>query len=248
MQKIGMVTAFVIWICLAAKLISDSYNEKIEPVEVFANQDFTKIEGDVTAFGELGVTHLTEEEKENILIGIAQGLGIEPDYAFSSNIGAETSEKILMKNAKSADTHIKLISVSEDKGLYIETIQYVEVRMDLHENVQCATTYRDLLESIFEAEEIDGMVSINLRGTVNGNLNYNRKNEIADALLDKMDATVVSENRGSDLFTIYAYSDLIEDSVISAGKRININISEEYDELNNVTVIYFSTPLNNLDY
>ena len=71
---------------------------------------------------------------------------------------------------------------------------------------------------------------------------------IANALLEKFDATIVSENRGSDIFTIYAYSDLIEDSVISAGKKININISEEYDEVSNVTVIYFSTPLNNLDY
>ena len=248
MQKIGIVTAFVIWICLATKLISDNYGEKIEPAEVFANQDFEMTKGMVCAFGELGVTYLTDEEKENLVIGIAKGLGIEPDYELNDAATEKTSEKILMKNAESADTLIKLISVSEDKGLYIETTHYVEVRLDLHENIQCASSYRDLLESIFEVEEIDGTVSINLKGTIKGSLNYNRKNEIANALLEKFDATIVSENRGSDIFTIYAYSDLIEDSVISAGKKININISEEYDEVSNVTVIYYSTPLNNLDY
>ena len=248
MQKIGLVTAFVIWLCLAVKLISDNYGEKIEPAEVFASQDFAMTQGDVSAFGELGVTHLTEAEKESLLTAVAKGLGIEPDYIFSDNVTGKTDEKVLAKNAKSADTVIKLVSVSEDKGLYIETTQYVEVRLDLHENIQCASTYKDLLETIFEAEGIEGTVSINLRGTINGNINYNRKNEIANALLEIFDANVVSENRGSDIFTIYAYSDLIEDSVISAGKRININISEEYDEVRNVTVIYFSTPLNNLDY
>lgn len=248
MQKIGILTAFVIWICLAGKLISDNYGEKVEPAEVFANQDFAMTEGDVTALGELGVTHLTETEKENLIAGIAKGLGIEPDYELSDSTTEKTSEKILMKNAKSADTLIKLISISEDKGLYIETTNYVEVKLDLHENIHCASTYKDLLEAIFEESGIKGTVAINFRGTINGNLNYGEKNEIANILLEKFDATVVSENRGSDIFTIYAYSDLIEDSVMSAGKRININISEEYDEVSNVTVIYFSTPLNNLDY
>ena len=248
MQKIGLVTAFIIWICLATKLISDNYGEKIEPAEVFLGQDFTMMEGDVCAFGELGITHLTEEEKESLLMDFAKGLGIEPEYIFSDSSNNETSEKILMKNAKSADTIIKLVSVNEDKGLYIETTHYVEVRLDLHENIQCSSTYKDLVESLFDSEGIKGTVSINLRGTIEGNLNYNYKNEIANTLLDKFEATIVSENRGSDIFTIYAYSNLIDDSVITAGKKININISEEYDEARNVTVIYFSTPFNNLDY
>ena len=110
------------------------------------------------------------------------------------------------------------------------------------------TTYRDLLQDVFDNQDIKGTVSINFRGIIDGNLNYSEKNEIANTLLEKLDATVVSENRGSDIFTIYAYSDRIEDSVISAGKRININISEEYNEVENITTIYFSTPFNNLDY
>ena len=248
MQKIGMITAFVIWFFLAVKLISDNSGEKIELASVFLEEDFAVTEADVRGFGEIGVTYMTEQEKEAVIVSFAEALGILPDYELTDTETDKTSEKILMKNAKSADIIIKLVTVSKDMGLYIETTQYVDVCLDLHENINCATTYRDLIQEVFDKQNIKGTVSINFRGIVEGCLNYAKKNEIANTLLEKLDATVVSENRGSDIFTIYAYSDMIEDSVISAGKQININISEEYDEVNNITTIYFSTPFNNLDY
>lgn len=248
MQKIGMITAFVIWVFLAVKLISDNSGEKIELASVFLEEDFSVTEADIRGFGEIGVTHMTEQEKNDVIEAFADALGLLPGYEFTDTETDKTSEKVLMKNAKSADIIIKLVSVSEDMGLYIETTHYVDICLDLHENINCATTYRDLIQGVFDKQDIKGTVSINFRGMVEGSLNYAKKNEIANALLEKLDANVVSENRGSDIFTIYAYSDMIEDSVISAGKEININISEEYDEVNNITTIYFSTPFNNLDY
>lgn len=248
MQRIGILTAFVIWICLAGKLIVDNNCRTMEPTEVFANQDFVRMEGDVRGFGEVGVTYFSKEEKEMLIKSIASSMGIEPEYSLSDVITEKSSEIILTKKAKSADINIRLISVSENKGFYIEETHYVEIFLNLNENIHCASTYRDLIEEIFEAEDIQGNVTINLRGMIEGTLNYSRKNEIANALLNQMDATIVSENRGSELFTIYAYSPQIEEEIITAGKKININISEGYDEQKNMTTIYFSTPLNNLDY
>lgn len=248
MQKIGLITAFVIWIFLAVKLISDNSGETIELAAVFMEEDFIVSQADVRGFGEVGVTYMTDAEKEEVISAFANALGILPDYEFSNTVTDKTTEKVLMKNAESADIIIKLVTVSEDMGLYIETRHYMDICLDLHENINCATTYRDLIQEVFKEQDINGTVSINFKGMMEGNLNYAKKNEIANALLERLDASVVAENRGSDIFTIYAYSDRIEDSVITAGKRININISEEYDEVNNLTTIYFSTPFNNLDY
>ena len=81
-----------------------------------------------------------------------------------------------------------------------------------------------------------------------GALNYNERKDITDELLKSLDAKVVSENRDSEIFTIYAYTDNIPDYIKSVGRKINLNLSAEYDEITNETVIYLATPINNLDY
>lgn len=248
MQKIGILTALIIWLLLAGKLINNEISENTNVTEVFNSFDFEEINAEVTAFGEYGTTYLTEEEKENILIDLAAGIGIEEPYYFENKENGENSEKILMKNAKNADTTIKVVTRTIDYGTYYETTQYIGVDLNLKGNYSCATSYKELIADIFKAQEIDGRVMINLSGAVEGALNFNEKNNLADAMLKALDANIKTENRESDLFTIYAYSDLVDESVVCAGQKININIAEEYDESTNRTIIYLSTPFNNLDY
>ena len=109
-------------------------------------------------------------------------------------------------------------------------------------------TYKNMVEDLFEASGIEGYVNLNLKGEMPGALNYYERNKAADELLELLDAKIVTESRENDLFTIYAYTDAVDEYVLNAGQKININIVQEYDEISNKTVIYLSTPLNNLDY
>lgn len=248
MQKIGILTALVIWFVLAGKLLSGNMDTAVDVADIFEENDFQNFDANVIGFGKYGVTYLSEEEKSEILTQIAAGMGIEREYNIETRDEENTSETILTKSSKYADTSIRVISVTQDYGTYYETTQYVEISLDLKDNLECASSYRDLIEEIFTAEEIDGNVMINFKGTVQGALNYEEKNNIANKMLDNLDADIVSENRESDLFTIYAYSDKVSDSVLCGGHKVNINIAEEYNEIDNETVIYLSTPINNLDY
>ena len=160
----------------------------------------------------------------------------------------KSTEKILRKIGKNADTTIKVVTVTDDMDYYYQSKQYVSLSIDFGNRIDGVLQYRDLADEILRAEGIDAEITINLRGKIQGILNYSEKNKVANALLKELDAKVVSENRGNDLFTIYAYSENVEDSVICAGEKVNINISEDYDEIENMTTIYLSTPLNNLDY
>ena len=81
-----------------------------------------------------------------------------------------------------------------------------------------------MIDDIFTAGKIDGYVNMSLKGELNGAVNYYERNRLADELLDILDAKVVSENRENDLFTIYAYTGLVDEYVMSAGRKININI------------------------
>lgn len=248
MQKIGLATAVVLWILLAGKIITDKFNAESDLVEAFNAQAFVTMEGDVSAFGEYGITYLTEEEKESILINLANSLGIDGGYEIITEENNETTEKILRKNGKNADTTIKVVTKTEDMDFYYQSVQYISLKIDFKENIEGVLQYRDLVEEVLKADGVDSNVTINLRGKMQGVLNYSDKNRIANDLLEKLDAKVVSENRGNDLFTVYAFSENVSGSVMCGGKKVNINISETYDEIENMTTIYLSTPLNNLDY
>lgn len=248
MQKIGIVTGLVIWLVLAVKLLSSGMSKNTDVAAVFNSFEFEELNAQVSAFGEYGVTYLTEEEKEHILKELAAGIGIEEPYYFENVKNGENTEKILTKTSKNADTLIKVVTRTEEYDTYYETTQYIDISLNLKENLDCAVSYKELIEEVLSAQEIDAKVMINLRGSVKGALNYDEKNELADGMLKALDATVQTENRGSDLFTIYAYSDMVDESVVCAGQKININIAQEYDETVNRTIIYLSTPFNNLDY
>ncbi len=248
MQKIGLATAVVLWILLAGKIITDKFNAESDLVEAFNAQAFVTMEGDVSAFGEYGITYLTEEEKESILINLANSLGIDGGYEIITEENNETTEKILRKNGKNADTTIKVVTKTEDMDFYYQSVQYISLKIDFKENIEGVLQYRDLVEEVLKADGVDSNVTINLRGKMQGVLNYSDKNQIANDLLEELDAKVVSENRGNDLFTVYAFSENVSGSVMCGGKKVNINISETYDEIENMTTIYLSTPLNNLDY
>ena len=248
MQKIGLITAMILWLIFSVRIINSNLNDTKDVVSVFTMSEFDKVEVNVTGFGKYGITYLTDNEKMDILVKVAEGLGLEPGYIIEDKADGKTFEKKLTKKSRNADTVIRVVTVMSEQDNYYETVQYIEVSLDFKNNIDSANSYCDLIEEIFTAEAIEGRAMINLKGYIKGALNYDEKNNIADKMIKMLDADVVSQNRESDLFTIYAYSDKIDNSVICAGQKVNINIAEEYDEINNRTIIYLSTPLNNLDY
>lgn len=248
MQKIGLFTAVIIWLLLAGRLINNKIEKESDVVSAFSAQEFVEVEGSVAALGEYGVTYLSDEEKKALLESVAYSMGIESDYEIIDENNGETIEKILVKKGKNADTVIKVVTIQTDMGVYYQSEQYVSVNINLGNGIEGVLTCRNLVEDVFETKGIKGNVTVNLQGKMPGMLTYAEKNNITNALLQELDADVVSENRGNDLFTVYAYSDSVQGSVICAGKKVNINISEDYNELENMTTIYLSTPLNNLDY
>ena len=126
--------------------------------------------------------------------------------------------------------------------------QYVYVNITVYNNIDCAVSYRELVEGMFDAMGIQGNVNMNLVGSLEGALNSTEKNELADGLLDRLGANVVTENRDSDIFTIYAYSKGAGSYITIGGNKINMNIAIGYDEEQDRTKVYLASPINSLDY
>ena len=71
---------------------------------------------------------------------------------------------------------------------------------------------------------------------------------ISQKLQDAINAQIVAENRDSDIFTIYAYSKGVGSYITIGDSKINMNIAIGYDEEQNRTEVYLSSPVNSLDY
>ena len=220
----------------------------------------TYIEG----YGKFGVCYLTQEEKEKLVKNIASALGITSSYGLATVYEEEVNTTVLSKNSVNGSVTIKAITqeqqgtdntATEDEQAYDSTTesglaanQYVYVNITVNNDMDCASSYRELVEGVFDAMGIQGNVNMNLVGSLEGALNSTEKNELADGLLDRLDAKVVAENRDSDIFTIYAYSKGAGSYITIGGSKINMNIAIGYDEEQDRTKVYLASPVNSLDY
>ena len=76
----------------------------------------------------------------------------------------------------------------------------------------------------------------------------NQKNMIADKLIESADGKILTESRQDDLFTVYAYTEHINDYILSGSMKTNLNVIISYDEINDTTEVCMATPLMNEDY
>lgn len=177
------------------------------------------------------------------------GPRIEGDVGAAAVAGTKIITTTLTKSSINGDVVVKSITDErrQEDGSFVD-VQYVYVKITAYNNAACAGDYRELLEGLFDAMGIKGNVNVNLVGSLKGALNRDEKNALADELLYELDAKVATENRESDMFTVYAYSEEILPYITIGKTKINVNIAINYDEEKNRTNVYLASPVSSLDY
>ncbi len=234
MRKIGLIMAIIIWTVTAGKYIKKCAVAESTLAGAFGITEYSYISAKIAAYGEYDVK-LDTEAMEKFVRNIACDTGIA-----SPDIRNDGERIICEKASENADFVMTVIPQNDTN--------HISLVLDLKDNIESAETYDRLIKEVFEAEHIEGNVNLYFEGRISGMLNYEEKNYVADEMLTYLSAKTVTESRENETYTIYAYTDRIENYVRSIGRKININITASYDEINNETVIYLATPLNNLDY
>ena len=245
-MKRAMYAVIVLWAVLTAVYmtnmgrarkvsISTAFTDSVE------GEEWCELDTYIEGYGKFGVCYLTQEEKKRLVENIASALGITSSYGLATVCEDEVNTTVLSKESVNGSVTIKAITQEPQT-------QYVYVNITVYNNIDCAVSYRELVEGMFDAMGIQGNVNMNLVGSLEGALNSTEKNELADGLLDRLDAKVVAENRDSDIFTIYAYSKGAGSYITIGGSKINMNIAIGYDEEQNRTKVYLDSPVNSLDY
>ena len=268
-MKRALYAAIILWVVGSGVYLAGM--ERVHSVSISTaftdgadERQWCELDTYIEGYGKFGVCYLTQEEKEKLVKNIASALGITSSYGLATVYEEEVNTTVLSKNSVNGSVTIKAITqeqqgtdntATEDEQAYDSTTesglaanQYVYVNITVNNDMDCASSYRELVEGVFDAMGIQGNVNMNLVGSLEGALNSTEKNELADGLLDRLDAKVVAENRDSDIFTIYAYSKGAGSYITIGGSKINMNIAIGYDEEQDRTKVYLASPVNSLDY
>ena len=268
-MKRALYAAIILWVVGSGVYLAGM--ERVHSVSISTaftdsadERQWCELDTYIEGYGKFGVCYLTQEEKEKLVKNIASALGITSSYGLATVYEEEVNTTVLSKNSVNGSVTIKAITqeqqgtdntATEDEQAYDSTTesglaanQYVYVNITVNNDMDCASSYRELVEGMFDAMGIQGNVNMNLVGSLEGALNSTEKNELADGLLDRLGAKVVTENRDNDIFTIYAYSKGAGSYITIGGSKINMNIAIGYDEEQNRTKVYLASPVNSLDY
>ena len=216
-MKRAMYAVIVLWAVLTAVYmtnmgrarkvsISTAFTDSVE------GEEWCELDTYIEGYGKFGVCYLTQEEKKRLVENIASALGITSSYGLATVCEDEVNTTVLSKESVNGSVTIKAITQEPQT-------QYVYVNITVYNNIDCAVSYRELVEGMFDAMGIQGNVNMNLVGSLEGALNSTEKNELADGLLDRLGAKVVTENRDNDIFTIYAYSKGAGSYITIGGKK-----------------------------
>lgn len=248
LKKVSIVV--LLWAITIAMIYF--YNKQDETKETLVsalNQiSLNDMKATLEGFGYYCDVYMSEEAKAEFVKNIGYELGL--NYCdITSERDGEIATTILTKDGKNAKTEIKLITREQKlTENVVESHQYLLVQIDLGRNVDAAISYQSILKKLYEDIGIDADVTVNFCGNMEGKADIAIKNMIADQLLEHTHAKIVAENRGNDLYTIYAYTPKVEDYLEVGNKKINLNISAYYDELQQKTFFNVATPIISMDY
>lgn len=233
------------WIFVIVKWLSGSLFEKSNHmVAAFSQANAGAQESILEITAKYNGSYLDEYDRKQMIYSIAKEIGLsvtEEPLKSEKNGRCEIS---YTKQSAAAETSIRVISLEKETADGYQTEHYVHTKINLKNSIEAVTTYKKLLESALEGIKCkDISTTIQLIGSYEGYLTVDRRNKITDEILSAMGGRIAYEHREDDLYTVYAYTGLLEEYITVEGKKINLHIAMSKDEVNYRTIVYLASPI-----
>ena len=257
----------VIWTVVLVQgiaLTSESGEEK--SVEVFHTLNLATTKGSVEVNAPINKLYLSQEEKKNVLIDLAEELGITSGF-YVKEEEKEDMERVELRwtmdeekvnlsittihtpieESNTAKEDAKVENKNIENKNYIQN-QYIYMTCEVKEDTEKLLAYKTLMEKMMNRRGLEPSTNLNLVGRQSGELTSHEKQEITDRLFHSLEATEVESVKEEELYTVYGYSNLLKNTVAYGENEINLNLAFTYDEEEKQTVFYLSMPYIRTDY
>jgi hypothetical protein len=241
-----------LWLIAFLQMIETAFQStdaEQEMITAFSDNNFLSTVSTITASGSCSNTYFSSEEREEFLLNMAHSLGVSTGLVYDCVTEDGVTTSSLVRTGDNATTVLKLITTEKSVSSHVVNLKnLVTVTISFENSLESAFYYKDLLKQTFADAEISPDITIQLKGNIKGELSMSEKNVIADKFLESAGGEIVTESRKDDLFTIYAYTDRIEEYVLSGSMKTNLNVVISYDEINDVTEVSMATPFLEEDF
>lgn len=234
-----------VWIFVIVKVLAGALFEKnTSLVSAFAVTDPGLVKATVEVTARYPEEYLDSFDKKQMIRQLADEIHLELTGEPEIMVTENRQELTFYKEARAADTELKIISLTEEAEEGPVTKHYIYARISLKESTEAVLTYKELLEETMRSlKGADISTTIQLEGEYEGYLTLERRNDITDRILDALDAKAVYEHREADLYTVYAYTAALDNYITVEGKKINLHIAMSQEEENYRTILYLASPI-----
>lgn len=246
-MRLLFVLIVAAWIFVVVQAVAGMLFEKNSSIATaFAVTNAGEQEGTLEITARYNGELWNEYEKKQLLYLVADSIGLKvtEEPVVAENQNQSRCEVSYRKEAAAADTTICIISLVKETETGQKTEHYVYTKIHLKHSTGAVTAYQQLLkETLSHLNCTDISATIQLTGIYEGYLTLERRNEVTDEVLAAMGGEIAYEHREDDLYTVYAYTALLDDYITVEGKKINLHIAMSRDEENYRTIVYLASPI-----
>lgn len=248
MRKILFLLVAVLWIVAGIQMIQNiDAKEEEQIVQAFRQTDCPDMESSVTAEMELD-GYRTQSEQETMLKDIAGQLGITSDCEVSMSAVSGRSVTELRRQAAGAEVFMRIVTLEQEKETEISTKQYFHAEITVYDNLECTLYYKKDLEKILAEYAQNPVVRMKFYGELPGKPGKEECQNKIDELLDGISASVCRSFEDGNVYTVYGYTEWIDEYMWINGEKVNVNAAVTYDEIKNSTCFYLAVPVIDGDY
>ncbi|HHW68357.1 MAG: hypothetical protein PWP07_51 [Epulopiscium sp.] len=226
--------------------IGNNKNGERTLLSAFNNSEFETIQINLNSWGLLSQSFSDLEEMKKESKRITDALGIyEIDHTEEKD--SETfREFTVIRASQNAKTTVKLETIKYEEQNSAST--YVVIDMILYGQYNSIPYLKEEIDSIFSENNIKPTTNITIAGTLKDVLSKEEKEKIAKNIMKDIGAKIEETYETDEIYSVYGYTRLIDDWLISNGKKINVNLAFHYNEYEGSTYLYLATPVITVDY
>lgn len=240
--KVSLIA--LVWLAVVVQFfINRDIRRSGDVVEAFSSSEAIPVEACVGAYGYFGDMELAGATKNTMLRNLAKKLGITDGYELTASEGESYRESTLTKEGKYGKTVIQIVSM-DTTNEYRQSITQQTILCDItiYDDIEYAMECRDQLEKIYQEIGIEANINVYLKGKTAGTLSRSSRDEIVEALLKQLNASIVQEIDNAEYYCMYGYTNQFDRVIYQDGKKINLNLAITYNEDEDMTYLHLAVP------
>ena len=246
-MKITLYIAVILWLAVATQIVVNRvFQEDFKITEAFVKTNTSEMQSSIEVVAEYKSDFLSEMDKKDLIRKLANSLGLTIDKDIIELKEGTRSEYSFVKMAKQATSEIKVISLEQEEDSVIKMRHYIIVRLSILQSIQSIDRYKNIMEDTLKDMGVESkQITMKYEGNYDGKLSLEEKKQIATLLVDELQGQIALDYDEGDLYTVYAYTGLLNEYIVSIGSKVNIQIAITYNELRNKTTVTLATPILN---